>query len=114
GFRSFAIRGRMFEWNGKPLVLQGVCRHDMWHEQGFTLTTAQMRQDMVAIKQLGANFVRLVHYPHHRYIVDLAEELGLLVTEEPGFWQVDFDNLPRAQIEAGLATLAATIRRDWN
>jgi beta-galactosidase/beta-glucuronidase len=85
GFRHFAIRGRQFIWNGQPLILNGVCRHDMWLDQGFTLTKEQMRADMTAIKRMGANFVRLVHYPHHRYIIDLAEELGLLVTEEPGF-----------------------------
>ena len=92
----------------------GFCRHDMWEGQGFTLTPAQMRHDMLAIKQTGANYVRLSHYPHHRQIVDLADELGLLVTEEPGYWQVDFAKIPESQIEAGLETLAATIRRDWN
>jgi len=52
---------------------------------------------------MGANFVRLVHYPHHRYIIDLAEELGLLVTEEPGYWQVEFPEIPHSEIEAGPA-----------
>jgi len=28
------------------------------------------------IKALGANFVRLVHYPHHRHVVEIADELG--------------------------------------
>jgi hypothetical protein len=114
GFRHFAIQGRQFIWNGEPLRLNGVCRHDMWLDQGFTLTKEQMRADMSAIKRMGANFVRLVHYPHHRYIIDLAEELGLLVTEEPGYWQVEFPTMPRSEIEAGLRTLEGTIRRDWN
>ena len=29
------------------------------------------------IKALGCNFVRLVHYPHDRRVVELADELGL-------------------------------------
>lgn len=114
GFRQLVTRGRTFELNGKPLVLNGVCRHDLWKDQGFTLTRSQMEQDMRAIKALGCNFVRLVHYPHHRYIVDLADQLGLLVTEEPGYWQVDFKSIPRSMIDLGIHIMDRTIRRDWN
>ena len=114
GFRDLRINGRKFEWNGKPLVLHGVCRHDMWKDQGFTLTAEQMQQDMRMIKMMGANFVRLAHYPHHPYIIELAGELGLLVTEEPGHWNVNIGKLPRGQIQASLAVMERTVRRDWN
>ena len=114
GFRDIAIRGRTFELNGHPLVLNGVCRHDMWKDQGFTLSREQMEQDMRMIKGLGCNFVRLVHYPHHRYVVDLADELGLLVSEEPGYWNMDFKTMRRSMIELGLRIMERTIRRDWN
>jgi len=114
GFREVAIRGNRFELNGRPLVLNGVCRHDMWKDQGFTLTREQMAQDMLMIKALGANFVRLVHYPHHRHVVELADQLGLLVTEEPGYWNMDFRTMPRTIIELGYRIMEATIRRDWN
>ncbi len=114
GFRDFRISGRKFLLNGDPLVLQGVCRHDMWKDQGFTLTREQMQQDMRMIKMLGANFVRLAHYPHHRHIIELADELGLFVTEEPGHWNVDIGKLPRGRIEASLAVMERTVRRDWN
>jgi len=114
GFRDVAIRGNRFELNGQRLVLNGVCRHDMWKDQGFTLTRAQMAQDMRMIKALGANFVRLVHYPHHRHIVELADDLGLLVTEEPGYWNMDFRTMPRTMIELGYRIMEGTIRRDGN
>lgn len=114
GFRDVRIKGRAFLLNGDRLVLAGVCRHDMWKGQGFTLTREQMTQDMRMIKMMGANFVRLAHYPHHRQIIDLAEELGLLVTEEPGHWNVDFKSLPRARIDASLTIMERAIRRDWN
>jgi hypothetical protein len=114
GFRDVRIRGRDFELNGSRVVLHGVCRHDMWKDQGFTLTAGQMQRDMQMIKMMGANFVRLVHYPHHRRIVELADELGLLVTEEPGHWNVDFHKMPRGRIDVSLQVLERTIRRDWN
>ena len=114
GFRDIVIRGSVFELNGKHLVLNGVCRHDMWKDQGFTLSREQMEQDMRMIKGLGCNFARLVHYPNHRYVVDLAEQLGLLVSEEPGYWNHDFKTMSRSLVELGLRTMEKTIRRDWN
>jgi len=114
GFREVLTRGPDFLLNGQRLVLNGVCRHDMWKEQGFTLTRRQMEQDMRMIKALGANFVRQVHYPHHRYLVELADQYGLLISEEPGYWNMDFSTMPRTMIELGYRILERTIRRDWN
>lgn len=114
GFREVKIRGNQFELNGRALVLNGVCRHDMWKDQGFTLTRAQQLQDMRMIKGIGCNFVRLVHYPHDRHIVELADELGLLVTEEPGFWGMDFETMRRSTVKLGLDIMERMIRRDWN
>jgi hypothetical protein len=114
GFRDVRVEGREFRLNGKRLVLNGVARHDMWKEQGFTLTRQQQEMDMRMIKMLGCNFVRLVHYPHDRHIVEMAEELGLLVSEEPGYWNMDFKTMPRSEVELGYHILETTIRRDWN
>ena len=114
GFREFKTEGRNLMLNGKRLVLNGVCRHDMWRDQGFTLSRCQQEQDMRMIKAMGANFVRLVHYPHDRRIVDLAEELGLLVSEEPGFWNMDFSKMPDGELDLGCHILEGVIRRDWN
>jgi hypothetical protein len=114
GFREIRTEGREFRLNGKRLVLNGVCRHDMWKDEGFTLSRQQQDQDMRMIKMLGCNFIRLVHYPHDRRIVELANELGLLVSEEPGYWNHDFRTMPRGEIDLGYRILEATIRRDWN
>ncbi|HEX4488142.1 MAG TPA: glycoside hydrolase family 2 TIM barrel-domain containing protein [Terriglobales bacterium] len=114
GFRELKTKGRLFLLNGKRLIMNGVCRHDMWKDQGFTLSRRQQEQDMRMIKAMGANFVRLVHYPHDKRIVDLADELGLVVSEEPGFWNMDFDKMPKEQVDLGCEILERTIKRDWN
>lgn len=114
GFRDVKIEGNRFLLNGERLVLKGVCRHDMWKDVGFTLTAAQMEQDMRMIKELGCNYVRLVHYPHHRRIIELADELGMLVSEESGYWGMDFKTMPPKMIELGYEIMERTIRRDWN
>jgi hypothetical protein len=114
GFREVVTQGPDFLLNGRRLILKGVARHDMWKEQGFTLSRRQMEQDMRMIKAMGANFIRQVHYPHHRYLVDLADEYGLLISEEPGYWNMDFRTMSRTMIELGYRIMERVIRRDWN
>ncbi|NLG26087.1 MAG: hypothetical protein GX558_12075 [Clostridiales bacterium] len=110
GVKDFHIEGRQFVLNGRPLFLRGVCRHDLWGDQGHTLTRDQMRKDMRMIKATGANFVRLVHYPHDGHIVELADEIGLLVSEEPGLWWSDMHN--PAVVSGALEVMERTVLRD--
>ena len=64
GFKDFRTDGRIFTLNGKPIFLVGVCRHDLYGDNGHTSTREEIRRDMELIKAAGVNFVRLVHYPH--------------------------------------------------
>jgi hypothetical protein len=114
GFRDLRIRGNQFLLNGKNLVLRGVCRHDIWKDEGHTMTDAQIEQDLTMIKAMGANFIRLVHYPHDGRVIRTANRAGLLVTEESGLVWLDFRKISREALETGIGNLERTIRRDWN
>jgi hypothetical protein len=114
GFRKLEARGRCFYLNDERLQLHGLSWLGLWKGQGFTLSRQQMAQDMQGIKGMGANFVRLHLFPQDRYVVELADRLGLLVWEEPGYWQVDYKTMRRSMIDLGLKILEKTIRRDWN
>ncbi len=112
GFRDFAIQGQRFCLNGKPLFLTGVCRHDLYGDQGHTASREEMRRDMEMIKAAGVNYVRLVHYPHDPYILELADELGMLTSEEPGLWWSDMKN--SIICRDSLEVLRRTVLRDRN
>lgn len=114
GFRQVEAQSSRFLLNGRELVLRGVCRHDLWYNQGHTLTDAQIEQDLRMIKTLGANFVRLVHYPHDPRVVRAAARIGLFFTEESGLVWLQFRTVDRAAVETGIGNLERTIRRDWN
>ena len=62
----------------------GVCRHEMIGAYGHTVPDAIVEADMRRIKENGCNFVRLVHYPHNKKTLEMADRLGLMVSEEPG------------------------------
>lgn len=112
GFKDFVTKGKRFYLNGKATFLLGINRHDLWGDQGHTMTEEQMRKDMLLIKSVGINYVRLVHYPHHRRIVEIADEIGLLVSEEPGLWWSDMHN--QEICDGALEVMRRTVLRDRN
>lgn len=112
GFKDFKLVGKRFCLNGRPTFLLGINRHDIWGEQGHTMTEEQMRRDLTMIKNAGINYVRLVHYPHHKRIIELADELGLLISEEPGLWWSDMHN--EKLCADALEVMRRTVLRDRN
>ncbi len=112
GFKKLYKSGKRFYLNGKPIFIKGVCRHDLFGDSGHTLTEAQMQLDMRLIKDMNANYVRLVHYPHNKRILEIADEIGLLVSEEPGLWWSDMSN-PEI-VSGSLEVLKRTVIRDRN
>jgi beta-galactosidase len=81
---------RSIEWkpleglylNGKKLYLRGVSRHQEYPGRGNALSKAQHVKDMELIKGMGANYVRLAHYPQDSAVLEACDRLGLLVWEE--------------------------------
>ncbi len=112
GFREFVARGQDFFLNGKKFFIKGIFRHDMYGDDGQTLTAAQMESDMADIKSLGANFVRLGHYAHHRLIARFAAEYGLMVSEEPPIFALSQKD--PLVVKAAEWSLGGLIHRDWN
>ncbi len=112
GFKELCIKNKKFYLNGKKIFLLGVCKHDLFGYDGHTLTEEQLMRDMTMIKSTGANFVRLVHYPHNKKVIEIADEIGLLVSEEPGLWWSDMNN--EEICKSSLSVLEKTIKRDKN
>lgn len=112
GFKEFKCDERRFYLNGKPLFLLGVCKHEMIGDSGHTPSVQAIEDDLLRIKNSGFNFVRLVHYPHCKQTLEIADRIGLLVCEEPGLWWSDTSN---EEISAGsLEVLKRTVFRDRN
>lgn len=98
GFRDIAVRREDILLNGEPVFLRGITRHDIYGVTGFFGTPEQMESDMIRVKQMGINFVRLIHYPHHPRILELADELGLMVSCEIPAWANFFDEAVREKL----------------
>ena len=114
GFRSIETRGVEILLNGKPIFLRGVCLHE---EAPFRGGRAHSREDAQTLlgwaKELGANFVRLAHYPHNEFMIREADRMGILVWEEiPVYWTILWEN--PATLENARNQLSEMIARDKN
>ena len=93
GFRTVRIAGEKILLNGKDIFLRGICVHEDDLENGKTTTEQDIRQRFIHAKELGCNYIRLSHYPHHERAAEIADELGLLLWEEiPVYWAIAFSN----------------------
>jgi beta-glucuronidase len=93
GFRHIEVKGTKILLNGEPVFFKGVNYHEMFPGMGMTLPREQVRRDLLDMKAMGANFVRLAHYTHDRQVYELADELGLMVWSEIPAWQTRAETL---------------------
>lgn len=83
GIRYFEVNPHHgFFLNGKEFPLRGVNRHQDHDGMGWAITHREHSQDMELIKEIGANCVRLAHYPHSNEFYTLCDEVGMLVWAE--------------------------------
>lgn len=92
GFKTITTAGTDLLLNGQKLWLKGVCVHEDDRELGKVSTEADARRRFAHLREMGANFARLSHYPHHEHVARIADEEGILLwAEVPVYWAIAFD-----------------------
>jgi beta-glucuronidase len=93
GFREIRAEGQTILLNGEPIKLKGICAHEDDENLGRVSHDEDIRRRFAHAKELGCNFMRLAHYPHHERAAEIADEVGILLWEEiPVYWSIAFEN----------------------
>lgn len=71
--------------NGERVQLMGVCRHEDHAGYGNALSPWQHEEDIAIILDMGANAIRLSHYPHSPYFYELLDRHGIIAWSEIPF-----------------------------
>jgi beta-glucuronidase len=114
GFRTIETRDKQILLNGQPIFLKGISIHNEKPNGGGRANSAEDAHTLLGwAKELGCNFVRLAHYPHHEEMIREAEKMGILVWSEiPVYWTIAWKNLKT--YENAQNQLRDMIARDHN
>ncbi|WP_316833101.1 glycoside hydrolase family 2 TIM barrel-domain containing protein [Pedobacter aquatilis] len=83
GFRWFKFDAEKgFFLNGKALKIIGASRHQDYEGLGNAVPDALQVKDIELLKQMGANFLRVAHYPQDPMILEACDRLGILASVE--------------------------------
>ncbi len=82
GFRTVEMRQGLLLFNGKPITIKGVNRHEHDPIMGRTITVGSMVEDLKLMKAFNINAVRSSHYPNRAEWYQLCTLLGFYIVDE--------------------------------
>jgi Glycosyl hydrolases family 2, TIM barrel domain/Glycosyl hydrolases family 2, sugar binding domain/Glycosyl hydrolases family 2/Beta galactosidase small chain len=92
GFRTIELKQRDGIYvNGVKMKFKGVNRHSFRPETGRTMSKANSIEDVLLMKDMNMNAVRMSHYPPDDHFLDVCDSLGLFVMDELAGWHGNYD-----------------------
>jgi beta-galactosidase/beta-glucuronidase len=84
GIREVSVGGphNQFRVNRRAITIAGVNRHEFDCAQGRAVSEGSMQLDVMLMKKLNFNAVRLSHYPTHHRFMEICDAVGLYVCDE--------------------------------
>lgn len=121
GFRSSEIKNGQVLFNGRPIVIKGVNRHEVDPDRGQVVTREGMIADIKLMKQNNLNAVRTCHYPNVPEWYALCDRYGLYVLDEANIESHGYGANEAQRISTGedfteaiIDRVRRTIERDKN
>lgn len=109
-----------FFLNGEHVRLHGVAMHQDFLGKAWAVTDEDVETSLAFFTEIGANAIRLGHYPFSRYTLERVSELGLVAwAEKPSGLRTTDDPCARTQptdeyMENARQQLQETIRQQYN
>jgi hypothetical protein len=92
GFRTVELKQRDGVYvNGVKIKFKGVNRHSFWPSSGRTTSKKISIDDVLLMKEMNMNAVRMSHYPPDKHFLEACDSLGLFVMDELAGWHGHYD-----------------------
>ncbi|MEO5561976.1 MAG: glycoside hydrolase family 2 TIM barrel-domain containing protein [Chitinophagaceae bacterium] len=92
GFRTVEVKERDGIYvNGVKVKMKGVNRHSFWPTSGRTTSKKISIDDVLLMKDMNMNAVRMSHYPPDDHFLDACDSLGLFVMDELAGWHGNYN-----------------------
>lgn len=92
GFRTIKVKERDGVYvNGVKMKFKGVNRHSFYPSSGRTTSKKISIADVLLMKEMNMNAVRMSHYPPDGHFLDVCDSLGLFVMDELAGWHGTYD-----------------------
>ncbi len=99
GFRTVEVKRRDGIYvNGVKVKMKGVNRHSFWPTSGRTTSKKISINDVLEMKDMNMNAVRMSHYPPDDHFLDVCDSLGLFVMDELAGWHGHYDTPTGAKL----------------
>lgn len=109
GFRTVEVKQRDGIYvNGVKVKMKGVNRHSFWPSSGRTTSKKLSIEDVLLMKDMNMNAVRMSHYPPDNHFLEACDSLGLFVMDELAGWHGHYDT------KTGTALLKEMMEHDVN
>jgi beta-galactosidase/beta-glucuronidase len=109
GFRTVELRERDGIYlNGVKIKFKGVCRHSFWPTTARAMNETRSIEDVLMMKDMNMNAVRMSHYPPDAHFLNACDSLGLMVLDELAGWHQAYDD------QVGTVLVKEMIRHDVN
>ena len=83
GIRTFSFdTGKGFFLNGRHVKLIGTNRHQDYKDLGNALPDEMHERDVLLLKEMGGNFLRIAHYPQDPVVAQTCDRLGIVNSVE--------------------------------
>ena len=113
GFRDFKLINKNIFLNNDPLYLKGVTWHEYTPDQGILTDFGLIKKNILYLKELGANSVRVAGHPPHPYFSQLCSQYGIVLLQELPVWSVPGSILKQKELsELAHITLKEMVSRD--
>ncbi len=115
GFTNIKFSSNNYFLNGKPYMIKGINYHQESPKYGTALDYREVEKDLLYIKSVGFNCIRIPGNSASPYVINTCNRLGLFLFQDYPFNEVPQKTLSKNKyIESSLEYLENIIKRDKN